>query len=174
MKTLYFLRHAKSDWSDMSLPDYERPLNGRGRRACVKIGLNLQRMDVCPERVLCSTATRAQETIERVMSAGDHSWPVTSEASLYGAGADRILSLIRQQPDDCSSLLLVGHNPGFQDLVVGLSGEEAEDGLIARAARKLPTGAFAEIAFAEDSFRQVGLGSGCLRQFIKPKDKTMV
>ena len=174
MKTLYFLRHAKSDWSDMSLPDYERPLNERGRRACVKIGLNLQRMAISPDRVLCSTATRAEETLERVMSAGDHTWPVTSESSLYGAGADRILSLIRQQADDYSSLLLVGHNPGFQDLVIGLSGEEAEAGLINRATKKLPTGAFAAISFSEDSFRQIGLGSGCLQQFIKPKDKTMV
>ena len=174
MKTLYFLRHAKSDWSDLSLPDYERPLNARGRRACMKIGLALQRMGVMPDRVLCSTATRAQETLERVMSAGELSWPVTREGGLYGAGADRILSLIRQQPDDCSSLLLVGHNPGFQDLVVGLSGEEAKDGMIDRANRKLPTGAFAEISFTENSFQQIGLGSGCLQQFVKPKDKTMV
>ncbi len=174
MKTLYFLRHAKSDWSDLSLPDYERPLNSRGRRACVKVGRALQRMAITPEKVLCSTATRAQETIERVMSAGELSWSITNESGLYGAGADRILSLIREQSDDCSSLLLVGHNPGFQDLVIGLSGAEAEAGTLDRVTRKLPTGAFAEITFEEDSFRRIGLGTGCLKLFMKPKDKTIV
>lgn len=174
MKTLYFLRHAKSDWSDYSLPDHDRPLNARGRHACMKIGRAMQRLTIGPQLVLCSTATRARETLERVMSAGDLAWPVQSEGGLYGAGADRILSLIRRQPDAYDSLLLVGHNPGFQDLVVGLSGSEAERGLIARAMRKLPTGAFAEIRFDEPSFQQIGLGGGQLMQLLKPKDKTMV
>lgn len=174
MKTLYFLRHAKSDWSDFSLPDYERPLNERGRRACLKIGLTMKRLSITPERVVCSTATRARETLDRVMTSGELDWPVTSESALYGAGADRILSLIRQQPDSFQSLLLVGHNPGFQDLVVGLTGSEAEGGMLDRVMRKLPTGAFAEITFDSGSFSQIGLGTGHLNRFIKPKDKTMV
>ncbi len=174
MKTLYFLRHAKSDWSDYSLSDHERPLNARGRRACIKMGREMHRLAVAPDMALCSTATRAQETLERVMSAGDLSWPVTSEGSLYGASADRILSLIRQQSDDHDSLLLVGHNPGFHDLVVGLSGSEADEGLLARALRKLPTGAFAQISFSENTFQTIGLGGGRLVRFLKPKDKTIV
>lgn len=174
MKTLYFLRHAKSDWSDFSLPDYQRPLNDRGRRACQKIGRAMKRLSIEPQMVLCSTAVRAQETLERVMSAGDLDWPVTAESDLYGAGADRILSLIRQQPDTIDSLLLVGHNPGFQDLVIGLSGGESEEGMLDRVMRKLPTGAFAEIAFDEPTYHQIGLGGGTLTRFLKPKDKTMV
>lgn len=174
MKTLYFLRHAKSDWSDYSLPDHDRPLNARGRRACIKIGRLMQQFDIQPDLVLCSTAVRAQETLERVMTAGTLNWQVQSEGELYGAGADRILSFIRQQPDVHDSLLFVGHNPGFQDLVVGLSGTEAQEGLIARAVRKLPTGAFAEIRFDEPGFQKVGLGGGHLERLVKPKDKTMV
>ncbi len=174
MKTLYFLRHAKSDWSDYSLPDHDRPLNARGRRACMKIGRAMQRFDIQPHLVLCSTAVRAQETLERVMTAGALDWQVKSEGDLYGAGADRILSLVRQQSDAHDSLFFVGHNPGFQDLVVGLSGTEAEEGLIAHAMRKLPTGAFAEIRFDEPSFQKIGLGGGHLQRFVKPKDKTMV
>lgn len=174
MKTLYFLRHAKSDWSDFSLPDYQRPLNERGRRACQKIGRAMKRLAVEPDMVLCSTATRAEETLERVMTAGGLVWPVMPENGLYGAGADRILSLIRQQPDNYDSLLLVGHNPGFQDLVIGLSGSESEAGMLDRVMRKLPTGAFAEITFDVSTFGQVGLGGGTLNRFLKPKDKTMV
>lgn len=174
MKTIYFLRHAKSDWSDFSVPDYQRPLNDRGRRACKKIGRTLQRLSVEPQMVLCSTAARAEETLDRVMEAGDLDWQVTPENGLYGAGADRILSLVRQQPDSLKSLMLVGHNPGFQDLVVGLSGSESAPGMLDRVMRKLPTGAFAEITFDVPTFRDVGLGDGTLTRFIKPKDKTMV
>lgn len=174
MKKLYFLRHAKSDWSDMMLSDHERPLNGRGRRACVKIGLALLQRKVSPGLVLCSTATRARETLERVMSAGALDWPVSFQADLYGASADRILSLVRQQSDDHESLLLVGHNPGFQDLVLGLTGEEVSEGMMARIARKMPTAAFAELAFDCRSFQQISLHTGRLEQFFKPKDKTIV
>ncbi len=174
MKKLYFLRHAKSDWSDMALSDHERPLNARGRRACMKIGRALQQRQINPGLVLCSTAARAQETLERVLSAGDLVWPTNDEPTLYGASADRILSLVRAQSDEHESLLLVGHNPGFQDLVLGLAGEEATEGLIARVARKLPTAAFAEIEIDSSSFRGVGIGTGRLVHFFKPKDKTIV
>ena len=174
MKTLYFLRHAKSDWSNLALPDYQRPLNERGQRACLKVGRAMKRLSINPQMVLCSTATRAEETLDRVMEAGELDWPVTPESGLYGAGADRILSLIRRQPDTLDSLLLVGHNPGFQDLVIGLSGKETEHGTLDRIMRKLPTGSFAEITFDEPTFRQIGLGSGTLTRFLKPKDKTMV
>lgn len=174
MKTLYFLRHAKSDWTDLSLSDHERPLNARGRRACIKIGLAMRALGIQPSLVLCSTAVRARETLDRVTSAGNLSWPVALEQDLYGAGVDRLLSLIRQQSDTHESLLLVGHNPGFQDLILGLSGDEASEGLLGRVARKLPTAAFAELVFPEDSFRRVGRGSGKLTQFFRPKDKTIV
>lgn len=108
------------------------------------------------------------------MAAGAFDWPVRSVPGLYGAGADRILGIIRQQPDDCDSLLLVGHNPGFQDLVLGLSGSEATEGFLDRVSRKLPTGAFAQIEFDSDRFEDVGLGAGVLTDFFKPKDKTIV
>lgn len=173
MKTLYFLRHAKSDWSNIDLSDHDRPLNGRGRRACAKIGIVLQKRGFNPGLVLCSSAVRAQETIDRVMSAASSDWPKQIEPGLYGASADRILGLIRQQPDEYDSLLCVGHNPGFQDIVIGLSGRETSDGLIARATRKLPTAAFAELRFEVEHFRDIGVKTGCLVDFFKPKDKTL-
>lgn len=174
MKTLYFLRHAKSDWGDMALSDHQRPLNARGRRATAKIGAALRQQGVNPGKVLCSTAVRARETLERVMQAGDFDWPVHYVAELYGASADRILAVIREQPDAQDSLLLVGHNPGFQDIVLGLVDSEEKEGLLERVSRKLPTGAFTHIEFHTDTFRDISLGAGHLADFFKPKDKTIV
>lgn len=174
MKTLYFLRHAKSDWGEVDLPDHERPLNRRGRKACVKTGVRLRNKSFNPGLVLCSSAARAQETLRAIMSAADCNWPVQLEPELYGAGADRVLGLIRQQSDKHDSLLLIGHNPGFQDIVIGLAGSEKQAGALARIARKMPTAAFSELSFKVDSFKEIGVGSGCLVDFFTPKDKTMV
>ena len=174
MKTIYFLRHAKSDWSDSTLSDHARPLNARGRRAAAKMGVLMQRLGVAPDLVLCSTAARASETLARVMSAGSFSWPVSEERGLYGASADSILRVIRQQGSACEKLMLVGHNPGFEDIVLGLSGEEANEGDLSRIKRKFPTAAFSVIDFNVDTFAEIGLGRGCLTRFIKPKDKTIV
>ena len=174
MKTLYFLRHAKSDWSNFDLSDHERSLNTRGQRACAKTGQVLRKRGFSPDRVLCSSAVRAKETLEAVMLAAERTWPVTFEPKLYGASADSILSLIRQQPDTAASLFLIGHNPGFQDLVMGLAGKEKSEGTLARIARKMPTAGFAEISFDTDSFKNIGVGTGLLVDFFKPKDKTIV
>lgn len=174
MKTLYFLRHAKSDWNNFDLSDHERPLNARGQRACAKIGRMLVTRGFSPDRVLCSSAVRARETLDRVMVAAECTWPVTFEPKLYGASADSILSLIRQQSDAADSLFLVGHNPGFQDIVVGLTGNEKSEGTLARVIRKMPTAGFAELSFDTDSFKSIGVGKGCLVDFFKPKDKTIV
>lgn len=154
----------------MDIPDHERTLNGRGRRACAKTGILLKKRGFSPALVLCSSATRAQETLNRVMSATDSVWPTQTEVGLYGASADRILGLIRQQPDAHKSLFLIGHNPGFQDIIVGLSGQEKTNGLIARAARKVPTAAFAELSFDVEHYRDVGVNTGCLVDYFKPKD----
>ncbi len=108
------------------------------------------------------------------MAAAACRWPVSLEPELYGASADSILGLIRQQSDADDSLLLVGHNPGFQELVVGLTGREKSEGTLARVARKMPTAAFAELSFDTDSFKNIGVGTGYLADFFKPKDKTIV
>lgn len=157
----------------MDLTDHERPLNGRGRRACTKLGIVLQKRGFDPGLVLCSSAVRAQETLNRVMSAAGGKWPVHTESGLYGASADRILGLVRQQSDAHDSLLFIGHNPGFQDIIIGLSGKENSEGLIARVTRKLPTAAFAELSFDVDHYQDIGVNTGCLVDFFKPKDKTL-
>ena len=114
MKRLYLLRHAKSSWKDTSLPDHDRPLSGRGRRAAKAIARHLREQDLEPQLVLCSTARRARETLERIQPALGAA-TVEFEHDLYAASADALLERLRRVPDTVASVMLIGHNPGLQD-----------------------------------------------------------
>src|SRR5712691_5192063 len=114
MHTLYLLRHAKSDWSDPTLPDHERPLAQRGRRDAKRIGRHLVQLGIAPELVLCSSARRARETLERLQPAFGTTSTVKVEAELYAASSDQLLDRIRAVPEKVTSLMLIGHNPGLQ------------------------------------------------------------
>jgi phosphohistidine phosphatase len=136
---LWILRHAKSSWDDPSLDDHERPLSRRGERACVALRRHCAAAAVLPEVVLCSTATRARETLAALGGVlGDPQ--VLLEDGLYLASAHGLLTRLRAL--DAESALLVGHNPGLQELVVSLARPGA---LRDRAAEKLPTGALATL-----------------------------
>ena len=119
MSRLYLLRHAKSSWKDGSLDDHDRPLAPRGRKASKAIGRYLRDHDIVPELVLCSSAKRARQTLERLGPAGVDA---RVEAELYGAGTDSLLARLRAVPDDVESVMLIGHNPGMQQLAFLLAG----------------------------------------------------
>lgn len=162
MKTLYILRHAKSDWGTGE-KDFDRPLNERGRKAAKAMGAELRKRKIEPDLVLSSPATRAKQTLERVQGGYGDKFSVTEERRIYMANADELLDVIRQAPDHAKRLMIVGHNPGLHELVVELCGERAEiDGF--------PTGALAEIEFKAKSWREIGWGDGKLKQLLKPRD----
>src|SRR5262245_6241843 len=115
MKHLYLLRHAKSSWKDTSLPDHDRPLAGRGRRAAKAIAGHLREQGIEPELVLCSTARRARETLERIEPALGAS-ALCLEDELYAAGAPALLERLRSVPDPVGSVMLIGHNPALEEL----------------------------------------------------------
>jgi phosphohistidine phosphatase len=123
-RRLVILRHAKSQWPD-GVPDRKRPLTDRGRRDATAAGRWLQahvdRLDV----VACSTAERARETW--AVAAAELADPpeATYDDAIYGAPPDVLLDVVADLPDDAATALLVGHNPGLQELVGFLSGEEA-------------------------------------------------
>ncbi|NNF78355.1 MAG: histidine phosphatase family protein [Rhizobiales bacterium] len=170
MKTLLFLRHAKSSWSSPGLDDHDRPLNGRGRRAAETMGRYIERSGLMPDLILCSTAKRATETFERA-SAGWASVPATrTEGALYnfssGAG---YLDLIRGTDDTVQSLMLIGHNPTTEILVSELMGE-ADPDAAEKLARKYPTAALAVLTFQTSSWREIDRGTGKLISFTRPRD----
>src|SRR4051794_26437716 len=120
MKRLYLLRHAKSSWKDPGLADHDRPLAGRGRRAAKAVARHLREQGIDPELVLCSTARRARETLERLEPALGRG-AVRVEPVLYGADAGALLEHLRGVSDAVGSVLVIGHNPGLQRLALGLA-----------------------------------------------------
>lgn len=149
MPTLYVLRHAKSD-QHLGLPDHERPLNDRGRRQAPEVGrwLSTQsRLDLA----VVSTAARTRETWQLVSSELAAPPSVTFDAAVYDASLDDLLDVVRELPDDASTVVLVGHNPGVSELVAELTGEPVE----------MPTAALAVVELA-GTWSGVGAGSGTL------------
>jgi len=167
MKILYVLRHAKSDWGDSSLKDFDRPLNERGCKASKAIGKEMRKRKIKPDLVLASPAVRAQQTLERVQHAYGSALNVSEEKRIYLAEPDSLLEMIKGVPEDVQRLLIVGHNPGLQELVLSLSkpGELRDE-----AAEKFPTAAFAEIRFGTKSWSEVAPDQGILDRLVRPRD----
>jgi phosphohistidine phosphatase len=169
VKRLFVLRHAKSDWGQPGLPDHDRPLAPRGERATTLLREHLRRRGVTPDVVLCSTATRARETFEAVRGALPESTPVWFERRLYGASADELVDRLNELPDSDGSAMVVGHNPGLQDLVLDLVPSRAAE-LVARVEAKFPTAAFATLDLAVDRWAEVAPGTGTLADLVIPRD----
>jgi phosphohistidine phosphatase len=174
MKTLYLLRHAKSSWGDASLPDHERPLNERGRKAARAMGRHLRELPHHPALALVSTARRVSETLELVLPelAGDVA--VIRDRALYLAHPKTILQRLRATSTEFDSILIIGHNPGIHEFALQLSGE-----VVSRAGRDArerlkeayPTAALAVIRFPDAEFwRDIAFGEGRLDSFTAPRD----
>jgi phosphohistidine phosphatase len=147
--TLYLLRHAKSSWADPALSDHDRPLAPRGRKDAKRIAKHLSVLGVEPELVLCSAAARTRETLELIRPAVRTS-TIEIEEELYAAPRDELLERIRRVPDEVASVLLIGHNPGLQQLALALasSGVGRE-----QLAAKFPTAALATLELGADWHR---------------------
>ena len=161
MKTLLLLRHAKSSWKNTSLPDFERPLNARGRRAADQIGGYLKKKNLRPDLVLSSTATRARETIGIVLESSRFLTDLRYDERLYLASAERLLNIISQLEIEWNQVLLVGHNPGMEELLFRLSGVD----------HHMPTAALAKIVLDDDTWTKVVETKGARLEFlVKPKE----
>jgi phosphohistidine phosphatase len=166
MKILTLLRHAKSGWDDPAVRDFDRPLNRRGRRAARAIGEAMRTRAMRFDHVLASPARRVVETIEEVARAYGRLSP-DYEPRIYLASAQTLIELVRGEDDRNQRLLLVGHNPGMEDLTLLLA---AKGGARGEVEVKYPTGAVAQIALPADHWRDVEPGSGSLACFIRPRD----
>ena len=167
MKRILLLRHAKSDWKDYTLADFDRPLSPRGRKAAPLIAAWMRDHDVCPDRVLCSAARRTSETWERMAPAWGQI-PVAHRRALYHASSEAILKQLIKQDDEANTVMVVGHNPGIGEFAYRYSvfGNEKK---IARIRRKYPTGALAVISFRIPSWADLPGASGTLEHFVRPK-----
>jgi len=135
LKTLLILRHAKSSWSDNNLSDHQRPLNKRGRYDAPRMGDLLASEDLVPDLIISSSATRARTTAEAVADASGYDGQLIITRELYHAGPDDYLAAARELGADSKTVLVVGHNPGIEELVEQLAG----------AWYRMPTAALAEV-----------------------------
>ena len=166
MRHVYLLRHAKSSGKQRGLSDHDRPLTRRGRGAATAITRHLREQGIGPELVLCSTARRARETLERIE-------PVLArrtaqeESELYGASAGALLERLRLVPDAVGSVLLIGHNPGLQQLALVLAQPTPE---LRELKAKYPTAALAILAFDRPNWSELDQRTTELLSFVRPRD----
>ena len=160
MKTLYLLRHAKSSWNDSSLRDFDRPLSDRGREAAERIGKRLASEKLHAPLLLCSPALRTRETAEIVLKSSKLRAEERFDKRIYEASLRDLTQVISDIPDDKQLAILIGHNPGFEELLAFLTGEH----------RRMPTCALAKIRFDVASWGEVRTGEGDLEWFITPKE----
>ena len=168
MRTLYLLRHAKSDWGDPGLGDFDRPLAARGRRAAPAVAGWMRDNGCAPGYVLCSTARRAAETWALVADVLESAPEVETTGELYHAAPAGLFALARALPDRHDSAMMVGHNPGFHLLACALAGEGPDD-LLRLLAAGYPTAALAGIAFDAASWSEIAPGAGRLICFVRPR-----
>ena len=168
MRTLYVLRHAKSDWGDSSLKDFDRPLNGRGWKAAKAMGQEMRQRDLVPDLVLVSPAARTKETLARAEDGFGKPFKSEEVRSIYLAETETLIDLVRGAPAEARRLMIVGHNPGMHEVVLALTGGPRE--LRDEVASRFPTAALAEISFDVADWSDVTLGSGRIRSFVKPRD----
>ncbi len=166
-RRLVLLRHAKSAWPDV--PDHERPLAGRGRRDAPVAGRWLRAAGSGPDQVICSPARRTRETWQLAAAELGAPPPVSYDDRVYGATAAELLALARQAGPEVRSLMFVGHDPGLQDLAVGLAGPDSEAAALWRMRVKFPTAAIAVLAF-EGSWPELAPAEARLTAFVTPRD----
>ncbi|MFB8757790.1 SixA phosphatase family protein [Streptomyces nigra] len=160
LRRLVVLRHAKSAWPD-ELPDHERPLAARGRRDAPVAGRLLAETDCLPDLALCSTALRARQTWDLACAQWGTPPPVRHDRRLYGAGVTDLLDVVHEVSPEVGTLLLVGHNPGLEELVLDLAGDGLDD-LLDEVGRKFPTAAAAVLAWHGPGWRDLAPGTALL------------
>jgi phosphohistidine phosphatase len=168
MRRLMLLRHAKSDWSLPGQTDHDRDLAPRGRKAAPLMGRYLAEHGMIPDRVIVSTAKRTRETWRLVAGALPRVPPVEFEDRIYEASPRDILAAIADTPASVRSLLVIGHNPGFQD-TANLLVASGDKRLRSSLAEKFPTGALAVIDLDIDDWSSIKPGIGRLENFVTPR-----
>jgi phosphohistidine phosphatase len=159
---LVLLRHAKSSWDDPTLADRDRPLARRGVKASAAVAPFVGPVDV----VLCSPARRTRATLDAVPL--EKHTTVLLEEELYGATAGELLVRIRMLPHTAKSVLVVGHNPGLEDLALGLAGTVARSDDLRALESKFPTAALAIFDTGDTPWSSLGWGQATLTAYVTP------
>jgi len=170
MKILGLFRHAKSDWHDRAARDFDRPLNERGRKGAAIMGRHINEHGVRWQRVIASPAVRAAQTIELAAEAAGRTVPVEWDRRIYLASSATLADLLREIAEPVRSVLLIGHNPGLEDLIFDLVPDDGSSPLREVVEEKFPTATYAVLEL--DIGKWAELDDGCARlvHLIRPRD----
>lgn len=161
MKTLLILRHAKSSWDEPDVPDHDRPLNERGKNDAKRIGQLLLEHGLVPDWIISSTAKRARTTAGKVAKACGYASEVEQTRRLYLASPPEIIQILREVDDERSTVLVVAHNPGLEELLAQLTGQP----------EPMPTATLAQVAADIDRWQSLSVpAGGRLVQVWRPKE----
>ena len=168
MKTLFVMRHAKAERDSETGRDFDRPLTKRGWRDAEAVGRAMRSRGLELDSVLASPARRAAETATAFASSYGR-LEQQFEPGIYNAPADRLIEIVRTAGEGVERLLIVGHNPGFQDLVLRLASDDPGDHSD-HIVDGFPTAAVAAVELPVERWRDVAERSGRITELIQPRD----
>jgi phosphohistidine phosphatase len=168
MRTLFVLRHAKAERDSDTGRDFDRPLAERGWRDAELVGAEIRRRRLEMDAVLASPAKRADETLA-AFARGYGALDPVYEPGIYDAPAGRLVEIVSNADDNAERLMIVGHNPGFQDLILRLVGDEPSE-LVEQVIDGLPTAGLAAIELPAKRWSELRERSGRITHLIVPRD----
>ena len=161
MKTLLILRHAKTQ-PDAPAGDHARELTERGLHDAAAMGGHLKTLTGTPDAIITSDARRALQTAQIVARAVGFQTPPSVEPGIYGADLVTLLAVVRSIPDEVESAIIIGHNPGFEELAAALAGPH-DEGV------RLPTAGLAVLELDVERWDGARAGAGRLREVATPR-----
>ena len=170
MKTLGLFRHAKSDWQDPRARDFDRPLNARGREGAAVMGRHVRDHGIHWDRMISSPAIRCAETIELACQAAGQPVAVQWDRRIYLASSATLLDLLRELDDSAGAVLMVGHNPGLEDLIFDLVPDDGSSPLRDVVEVKFPTASFGVLELAAEKWADLKERCGRLVHLTRPRD----
>lgn len=170
MKLLGLFRHAKSDWLDPRARDFDRPLNDRGKKGAAIMGRHIRDHGVRWDRVIASPAIRCAETIEIAVEAAARPIAINWDRRIYLASSATLADLLRELEGDPKAVLMVGHNPGLEDLIFDLVPDDGSSPLRDIVETKFPTAAFAVLHLDIDRWSDLADNCGRLVHLTRPRD----
>lgn len=173
MSRLLLMRHAKADRPDPEIDDFDRPLAERGWETAPRMGRHMTALGLAPQRILCSSAVRARETLAGLIPALTDDCEIRLTRELYMAGEDETIDQIRGHGVGAATLLVIGHEPGLTQTALALIGA-GHPSLIEDLETKFPTAGLAVIDFPAIRWVDVELKTGRLVAFLRPRSLDLV
>ena len=171
MKRLTLLRHAKSGWDDPVKRDFDRPLNERGERAATLMGRFARDQDMRFDLLVASPATRVMQTLDHFLRSYGVSIEPHWDRRIYLASSATLLDVVQATPDSVEALMMAGHNPGLEDLILDLVPEDGRNAALRdEVETKLPTASLATLEFDLDHWTDIKEGAAVLLSFTRPRD----